>query len=191
MVMWIKSNFRCWSNKGWEGCLAFLGSRLMSALTDHTRRTRRRTNTDTDTKTNTRKGGERDKETKVVKNIFLSIEKHVKLMSALTDHTRRKRRGREVLRKRWSQGIKSLLKRRKLRFNVFIITERGLFQLEECGLWTSKRYLGKHLVRLSTGELAAEHRTSMFCSPPSLNIYVLQFGILLCSEDCKRKTALT
>ena len=111
MVMWIKSNFRCWSNKGWEGCLAFLGSRLMSALTDHTRRTRRRTNTDTDTKTNTRKGGERDKETKVVKNIFLSIEKHVKLMSALTDHTRRKRRGREVLRKRWSQGIKSLLKR--------------------------------------------------------------------------------
>ena len=65
------------------------------------------------------------------------------------------------------------------------------FQLEGCGLWTSKRYHGKHLGRLSTGKFAAEHWTSMFCKRPSLNIYVLQFGILLCSEHCKRKTALT
>ena len=57
MVMWIKSNFTCWSNKGWEGCLAFLGSRLMSALTDHTRRRR------------TRKRTQRDKTNKTFSNI--------------------------------------------------------------------------------------------------------------------------
>ena len=94
----------------------------------------------------------------------------------------------EVFRRRWN---KVFIKEAKIEIQCLPHHRKGFFQLEECGLWTSKCYLGKHLARLSTGEVAAEHRTSMFCSRPSLNIYVLQFGILLCSEHCKRKTALT
>ena len=77
----------------------------------------------------------------------------------------------------------------KNKCNFIVVIIFPCSQLEECGLWTSNRYPGKHLAcqRL---ELLGVNIYVLQC--PSLNIYVLHFGMLvLWSKHYKHRTALT